>query len=136
MITYEFRIRNNSDSRGVLTHVRKSGATASSRTQGTSPRMVILSALEQDHGYPTAEQLYETLRQDHPSLSLSTIYQTLDVFIRTGLCRRVSGPGDRCALTAPSRTMTTLCAVCVGPSLMLTGIRFSPQSLQGTYRMV
>ena len=63
--------------------------------KATGPRMVILSALEQDHGHPTAEQLYETLRQEHPSLSLSTIYQTLDVFIRTGLCRRVSGPGDR-----------------------------------------
>ena len=63
--------------------------------KATGPRMVILSALEQDYGHPTAEQLYEMLRQDHPSLSLSTIYQTLDVFMRTGLCRRVSGPGDR-----------------------------------------
>ena len=104
--------------------------------KATGPRMVILSALEQDHGHPTAEQLYEMLRQDHPSLSLSTIYQTLDVFIRTGLCRRVSGPGTVCALTAHPRTMTTLCVVCVGPSLMLTVIRFSSQFLQGTYRMV
>ena len=30
----KFRVRNDSDSRGVLSHVRKSGATASSRTQG------------------------------------------------------------------------------------------------------
>jgi Fur family peroxide stress response transcriptional regulator len=57
--------------------------------------MVILAALEHDRSHPTAEQLYETLRQDHPSLSLSTVYQTLDAFIRTGLCRRVSGAGDR-----------------------------------------
>jgi Fur family peroxide stress response transcriptional regulator len=57
--------------------------------------MVILAALEQDHTHPTAEYLYDTLRQTHPSLSLSTVYQTLDVFIRTGLCRRVSGLGDR-----------------------------------------
>ena len=57
--------------------------------------MVILAALEHDCSHPTAEQLYETLRQDYPSLSLSTVYQTLDVFIRTGLCRRVSGAGDR-----------------------------------------
>src|SRR3989449_11115133 len=63
--------------------------------KATGPRMVILAALEQDHTHPTAEHLYDTLPQDHPSLSLSTVYQTLDVFIRTGLCRRVSGPGDR-----------------------------------------
>ena len=29
--------------------------------KATGPRMVILSALEQDHGHPTAEQLYESL---------------------------------------------------------------------------
>ena len=63
--------------------------------KATGPRMVILAALEHDCSHPTAEQLYETLRQDYPSLSLSTVYQTLDVFIRTGLCRRVSDAGDR-----------------------------------------
>lgn len=63
--------------------------------KATGPRMVILAALEQDNTHPTAEHLYETLRRGHPSLSLSTVYQTLDVFIRTGLCRRVSGLGDR-----------------------------------------
>lgn len=63
--------------------------------KATGPRMVILAALEQDSSHPTAEHLYETLRRTHPSLSLSTVYQTLDVFLRTGLCRRVSGPGDR-----------------------------------------
>src|SRR5712692_10252615 len=62
--------------------------------KATGPRMVILSALEQDHGHPTAVQIYERLRQDHPSLSLSTIYQTLDVFVRNGICRRVSEPED------------------------------------------
>jgi Fe2+ or Zn2+ uptake regulation protein len=55
---------------------------------------MLLAALEQDHSHPTAEQLYENLRLDHPSLSLSTVYQTLDAFIRTGLCRRVSDTGD------------------------------------------
>src|SRR5262245_23078421 len=63
--------------------------------KATGPRVVILAALEQDSTHPTAEHLYDTLRRDHPSLSLSTVYHTLDVFIRTGLCRRVSGLGDR-----------------------------------------
>ena len=61
----------------------------------TGPRLVLLTVLEQDRRHPTAEQLYETLRPHHPSLSLSTVYQTLDAFIRTGLCRRVSDTGDR-----------------------------------------
>src|SRR5215831_8498427 len=96
--------------------------------KATGPRMVILSALEQDHGHPTAEQLYETLRQDHPSLSLSTIYQTLDVFIRTGLCRRVSGPGDRLRVDGTPQDHDHV-QLPVPPGylsngLMVTGIRF------------
>src|SRR5215831_2727682 len=63
--------------------------------KATGPRIVSLAALEHDSTHPTAEDLYDTLRRDHPSLSLSTVYHTLDVFIRTGLCRRVSGLGDR-----------------------------------------
>ena len=83
--------------------------------KATGPRMVILAALEQDHTHPTAEYLYDTLRRDHPSLSLSTVYQTLDVFIRTGLCRRVSDLGDRLRVDGtPQDQVTTRCVVCVG----------------------
>ena len=53
--------------------------------KATGPRLVILAALERAHTHPTAEQLYDTLRRGHPSLSLSTVSQTLDVFLRTGL---------------------------------------------------
>lgn len=63
--------------------------------KATGPRMLILAALEHERSHPTAEQLHEALRQDYPSLSLSTVYQTLDAFIRSGLCRRVASAGDR-----------------------------------------
>ncbi len=112
--------------------------------KATGPRMVILAALEQDHTHPTAEHLYDTLRRDHPSLSLSTIYQTLDVFIRTGLCRRVSGPGDRLRVDGtPQDHDHAVCRLCgaifdvardqvqlpipptsLSNGLMVTGIRF------------
>lgn len=63
--------------------------------KATGPRVAVLAALEQNRSHPTAEQLYEGLRSRHPSLSLSTVYQTLGVFLRTGLCRRISGAGNR-----------------------------------------
>lgn len=63
--------------------------------KATGPRVMLLSALERDRSHPTAEQLYESLQIHLPSLSLSTVYQTLDTFIRKGLCRRVSDAGDR-----------------------------------------
>lgn len=39
--------------------------------------------------------IHERLRSDHPSLSLSTVYQTLEVFIRKGLIRRVTNAGGK-----------------------------------------
>jgi len=63
--------------------------------KATGPRLLILAALEHDRNHPTAEQLYQTLRKDYPSLSLSTVYQTLEAFLRTGLCRRVTDIDDR-----------------------------------------
>jgi Fe2+ or Zn2+ uptake regulation protein len=106
--------------------------------------MVILAALEQDATHPTAEHLYDRLRREHPSLSLSTIYQTLDVFIRTGLCRRVSGLGDRLRVDGtPQDHDHAVCRLCgaifdvdrdqvqlptppgyLSNGLMVTGIRF------------
>ena len=73
----------------IVERLRQAGLKA------TGPRVMVLTALEEDHRHPTAEQLYETLRPHHPSLSLSTVYQTLDAFVRTGLCRRVSDGGGR-----------------------------------------
>jgi Fe2+ or Zn2+ uptake regulation protein len=112
--------------------------------KATGPRMVILAALEQDHTHPTAEYLYDTLRRDFPSLSLSTVYQTLDVFIRTGLCRRVSGLGDRLRVDGtPQDHDHAVCRLCgvifdvdreqvqlptspgyLSNGLMVTGVRF------------
>jgi Fe2+ or Zn2+ uptake regulation protein len=106
--------------------------------------MVILAALEQDHTHPTAEHLYDTLHRDFPSLSLSTVYQTLDVFIRTGLCRRVGGLGDRLRVDGtPQDHDHAMCRMCraifdvdrdqvqlptspgyLSNRLMVTGIRF------------
>lgn len=112
--------------------------------KATGSRMVILAALEQDHTHPTAEHLYDTLHRDFPSLSLSTVYQTLDVFIRTGLCRRVSGLGDRLRVDGtPQDHDHAVCRMCraifdvdrdqvqlptspgyLSNGLMVTGIRF------------
>jgi Fur family peroxide stress response transcriptional regulator len=81
--------------------------------KATGPRVMLLTALEQDHSHPTAEQLYENLRLDHPSLSLSTVYQTLDAFLRTGLCRRVSDTGDCLRVDGtPQNHDHAICRIC------------------------
>ena len=59
--------------------------------KATGPRLAILAALELDRRHPSAEQVHERLAGDHPSLSLSTIYSTLESFARAGLIRKVNG---------------------------------------------
>ena len=81
--------------------------------KATGPRMLILAALEHDRNHPTAEQLFERLRQDYSSLSLSTVYQTLDAFLRAGLCRRVTDAGDRMRVDGtPQDHDHAVCRVC------------------------
>jgi Fe2+ or Zn2+ uptake regulation protein len=59
--------------------------------KATAPRVAVLSYLAREHEHPTAEQVHRALVGAHPSLSLSTVYGTLEAFARSGLCRRVSG---------------------------------------------
>jgi Fe2+ or Zn2+ uptake regulation protein len=59
----------------------------------TGPRVAILRALYGDRSHPTAERIHTRLRDDLPSLSLSTVYNTLETFIAKGLCRRVRSDG-------------------------------------------
>ena len=76
-------------------HERRAQRLRQNGLKATGPRLSILEVLEEDSGHPTADALHERLRDEHPSLSLSTVYKTLEVFLRTGLCRRVAGDGVR-----------------------------------------
>lgn len=57
--------------------------------RATAPRLQILEAIENDRRHPTAEMIFESLRERHPSLSLSTVYATMEIFARCGLVRRI-----------------------------------------------
>ncbi len=55
----------------------------------TAQRVAILNSLHDDRSPPTVEAIRAKLRDDIPSLSLSTVYSTLETFVSAGLCRRV-----------------------------------------------
>jgi Fur family peroxide stress response transcriptional regulator len=57
--------------------------------KATGPRIAILDAIEQNCHHPSAEDIYQELAERHPSLSLSTIYGTLNAFARAGLVRKL-----------------------------------------------
>lgn len=48
--------------------------------------------------HPTADELFKAVRKDHAGISLATVYNTLDLFTRTGLCRKLTSAA--CAVTA------------------------------------
>jgi Fe2+ or Zn2+ uptake regulation protein len=57
--------------------------------------------------------LYESLHEWYPAISLSTVYATLEVFLKKGLVRRVSPQSGRIRVdgTAPDHDHAT-CRLC------------------------
>ncbi len=61
----------------------------------TAQRRAICHYLAHTDSHPTAQQIYEALKPQFPSLSLATVYNTLDVLVRLGLVYALGGAGDR-----------------------------------------
>lgn len=61
----------------------------------TPQRIVILKATTSMDNHPSTEQIYDAIRQDNPSLSLATVYKTLETFVRSGLLNKVSTRGGQ-----------------------------------------
>ena len=56
----------------------------------TPQRLAVLSNLESRRDHPTAEQIYQEVRQDMPAISFNTVYKTLEVFCQKGLIIKVN----------------------------------------------
>lgn len=54
----------------------------------THQRWVIFDALQQAEEHPTAEQIFDMIRQANPTISLGTVYKTLDSFVQAGLIQK------------------------------------------------
>jgi Fur family peroxide stress response transcriptional regulator len=57
-------------------------------------RMVIYQKLFKSCEHPSAERIYSSLRKDHPSISLATVYKTLDAFAKAGLIKKLKTLDD------------------------------------------
>lgn len=56
----------------------------------TPQRMAVYRALLESEDHPSPEMLYQEVRQSMPSLSLATIYKTLEALERLGLVHEVA----------------------------------------------
>ena len=55
----------------------------------TMQRLAILEYLMNTKSHPSAEMIYNDLKQKYPTITLSTVYNTLEVFEEKGLIKRV-----------------------------------------------
>jgi Fur family peroxide stress response transcriptional regulator len=54
--------------------------------KATPQRIAILRALDGDETHPTAQELYERLRGEFPTISVATVYNTLSALTRAARC--------------------------------------------------
>lgn len=56
----------------------------------TSPRILIYRRLLENHGHPSAEEIYSSVKKDHPNISLATVYKTLEILAEHRLIAKVT----------------------------------------------
>ena len=61
----------------------------------TAPRIAVLEELERNRSHPNPIDIHRLLSARHPSLSLSTVYLTIEAFAKAGLVHRVPAPDGR-----------------------------------------
>lgn len=50
----------------------------------TPQRLALVSLLAKDDSHPSADQIFARLREEHPTVSLATVYNTLDMLVELG----------------------------------------------------
>ncbi|QER41636.1 transcriptional repressor [Thermodesulfobacterium sp. TA1] len=55
----------------------------------TPQRIAILEYLEGNKTHPSAEDIYNALKQNFPSMSFATVYNTLEVLVKKGLIKEI-----------------------------------------------
>jgi Fur family peroxide stress response transcriptional regulator len=58
----------------------------------THQRIVVYQAIRCTDKHPTAEQIYDMIKEQNPSISLATVYKTLETFVENKLINKVSTP--------------------------------------------
>lgn len=60
----------------------------------TPQRIVILEAITRLNNHPSADQIIEYIRRNHPNISVATVYKVLEVLTMNGLVNKVKTEKD------------------------------------------
>lgn len=78
----------------------------------TPQRMAILDFVRDSRSHPTADEVYNAVREAHPAISLNTIYKSLEAFEKVGLVTRFV-IGDRSNHRYDFNTTTHVHHLCI-----------------------
>src|SRR5579884_1384387 len=78
----------------------------------TPQRLAIYQALEADTTHPTAEAIYERIRESMPTVSLATVYKTLNELVSIGELRRFDIHGTSHFDTRTDQHAEAVCLRC------------------------
>lgn len=73
----------------TLTYNQVKERLVNNQLKATQQRIVIYDALMRLHNHPKAENIYDFVKAKNPSISLATVYKTLDTFVSAGLAAKV-----------------------------------------------
>lgn len=57
----------------------------------TKQRKLVFDTLMNTKKHPTAEEIYSTLKEEHPEISLGTVYRNLNVLCEQGQVQKIAG---------------------------------------------
>ena len=60
----------------------------------TPQRIVVLNALLNLRTHPTADEIIDYIKKEHPNIAVGTIYKILDTFVSKGIIERVKTSRD------------------------------------------
>ena len=60
----------------------------------TPQRLAIFEAILKLNNHPTADDIANTIKQDHPNIAVGTIYKVLDSLVSNGLVKKVNTQKD------------------------------------------
>ena len=61
----------------------------------TPQRVAVLDFLDGNETHPSAEDIYSSVKKMHPSMSLATVYNTLEIMKREGMLQELSIDTER-----------------------------------------
>lgn len=73
-------------------HIRK--ALTEHNLRVTPQRIAVLDALTNLRTHPTADDIIQYIRDEHPNVSVGTVYNTLEAFTEKGIVKKVKTDKD------------------------------------------